>query len=752
MITFLNRCIRWFFYALFFFVPLVVVSDTSELFEFNKLWLTFGITIIIGALWISKMILQKRIFIQRTPLDIPILLFLLSQIISTIFSLDQHVSWWGYYSRFNGGLASMLCYIFLYYALASNLSAKIQPTKEEFQQDAKKFIFNIIKVSLFAGLTVSLWGFPSHFGYDPTCYLFRGTLDVACWTDAFQPKVRIFSTLGQPDWLAAYLAILLPIAIAFAINFWKQKNKLLALGSSLLAILLYVDILYTRSKGTFLSLIAALLIFCAGYWWIASKKSLKPIFVSIAACLVITFIVQTPFDNINHYLNVSSITQKLFPQKSAPATKTTPTQAASAAKPNMITGELGGTDSGKIRLFVWQGALDIWLHSPLFGSGTETFAFAYYQYRPAGHNLTSEWDYLYNKAHNEYLNYLATTGIFGLGTYLAIIIVFLWIIVRYFLREEKKQDQTVWTRLVILGILSGYISILVSNFFGFSVVMVNIYFFLIPLFVLVIANLIDEKKIIAAPQVAKSAYTTHTGQWLGIVVIWILALYMIAILFNYWLADKSYALGYNLDRIGQYQMAFKPLSDAYTARPGEPVYKDELATNNATLALAYANQKDSSTAAQLAQEALKLSTENVTDYPNNVLFWKTRTRVLYSLSQLDPQYMPMTLQAIQKAHELAPTDAKIDYNLGLIYQQNGQLDNAVKALQETVKLKPDYHDAYYALGLILHQQALSTNGKTIANQDKQKQAVAALEFILQNISPDDTATKKTLQTWGVNVE
>src|SRR5690606_34366285 len=63
----------------------------------------------------------------------------------------------------------------------------------------------------------------------------------------------------------------------------------------------------------------------------------------------------------------------------------------------------GGTDSGKIRQIVWQGAVDIWKANPVFGSGVETFAYAYYLHRPADHNLTSEWDYLYNKAHNEYL-------------------------------------------------------------------------------------------------------------------------------------------------------------------------------------------------------------------------------------------------------------------------------------------------------------------------------------------------------------
>jgi len=87
--------------------------------------------------------------------------------------------------------------------------------------------------------------------------------------------------------------------------------------------------------------------------------------------------------------------------------------------------ESGGTESGTIRKIVWTGALRIWQANPknfLIGTGPETFAQAYYQYRPLEHNQTSEWELLYNKAHNEFLNYLVTTGILGLGSYIVLLI------------------------------------------------------------------------------------------------------------------------------------------------------------------------------------------------------------------------------------------------------------------------------------------------------------------------------------------
>ena len=54
--------------------------------------------------------------------------------------------------------------------------------------------------------------------------------------------------------------------------------------------------------------------------------------------------------------------------------------------------------------------------------------------------MTSEWDYLYNKAHNEYLNYLTTTGIVGLGTHLLLLAGFL-IFCRVTYPKSKKREK-----------------------------------------------------------------------------------------------------------------------------------------------------------------------------------------------------------------------------------------------------------------------------------------------------------------------
>src|SRR5260221_4688860 len=119
MLNFFNRIISLTFYAIFLVVPITFAVDTTELFEFNTMWLTYGLALVLFVAWTGKMILEKRIVIARTPLDIPLGLFLASQIISSIWSLDPYVSFWGYYSRFNGGVLFLIIYLFFFHFFVS---------------------------------------------------------------------------------------------------------------------------------------------------------------------------------------------------------------------------------------------------------------------------------------------------------------------------------------------------------------------------------------------------------------------------------------------------------------------------------------------------------------------------------------------------------------------------------------------------------------------------------------------------------
>src|SRR5258708_5134601 len=410
--------IEYLFYALFFLIPLVFYPKTSEVFEFNKIVGVYIFTTLIVAFWIVKMIQQNKIIFKRTILDIPVLLFLGSQIISTIISIDPHTSFFGYYSRFNGGLLSTICYSLLYWAFISNFSAK----------NCRK----LIKTILISATIVAVYGIFEHFGHSFSCVIVRGAFNDDCWVQ--DVRSRVFATLGQPNWLAAMLVAVMPLALS-NVNAKKLQDRknIIWIGVS---ILFFACILFTKSRSGLLGLAVAYLIF-----WLFNLSKLRFAIAISSVFLIIAGVFGTPWTPA---LRLSGF-------------------GVEAVQSKQITdqGE-GGTESGAIRAIVWKGAIDVFKHNSVFGTGVETFGYSYWQYRPVEHNNISEWDFLYNKAHNEYLNFSANTGIIGLISYAILIGTSIFIL--------RKNP----------ALLAGYVSILITNFFGFSVVVISLLFFLMP--------------------------------------------------------------------------------------------------------------------------------------------------------------------------------------------------------------------------------------------------------------------------------
>ncbi len=702
--------------------------------------LTYGLTVIIAGSWLIKMILYKKLIYSRTPLDIPLLLFLASQIISTIFSIDRHVSIFGYYSRFNGGLLSTISYILLYYAFISNFP----------QEKIKK----LLTVILTSGIIVSIYGILEHFGIDKNI-----------WVQDVQN--RVFSTLGQPNWLAAYLAVLIPITLGLSINSLIIKTRKLLFVYWIISCIFYVTLIYTKSRSGFIglwtSLIVLLSIFLILYLInklqsqkithihaIASicVKYIKLIGIYILSFILITFFIGAPFPQLNRFtipellINNQQSTINNLPASEAG-------QQSSKSYGGSII-DVGITESGVIRNIVWKGAVDIAKNYPLFGTGVETFAFAYYKFRPVEHNMTSEWDFLYNKAHNEYLNYATTTGFVGLGSYLLVILTFIVWCVKQISKSEflisnqipnpKSQKLGIGNYLgqleirsirnfIQIGLFTAWLSILITNFFGFSVVVIQLFFYLIPAISFTLA-----RPPLANGVIKPKTQSTPSNYQLAIsFLVFLVICYLLFVISKIWYADLYFAAGHNASQSQEYATAYQNFRQAIILNDNEPFYYNEFSLPSAQIAAALFDEKEGTISAQLTREAIMASDTAVTSSPNNVNFWKTRTRVYYSLSQIDEKYLTESLSALENARILSPTDPKIVYNLAVIYDKVGKREEAMKLLSETTKLKADYRDAYFAMGLFYERDKMKDKAK---NQ---------YEFILNRINPNDEETKKKME-------
>ncbi len=348
------------------------------------------------------------------------------------------------------------------------------------------------------------------------------------------------------------------------------------------------------------------------------------------------------------------------------------TEQTKKIKQTEVPEELDITPSSDIRKIVWQGAIDLWKKQPVFGTGVETFAYSYYWTRPKAHNLTSEWDFLYNKAHNEYLNFAATTGTVGLFTYLLLPISFF-----YFLYKNKQSSLT--TNHYPLS------TILITNFFGFSVVPVAIFFFLLPALaqhstnkikILTLANKIDT---------------------LLIPLFTVIGLFLVFKIATFWLADFYFARGVNHYQAGFLDQGISQLNKSINYRPNEPLYYAHRASaNSQKIAWLTQNEQNWEPETEIKNslkdidKALKIS-------PYHINFYKRKAKVSYYLSFHDLKYLNEGLEALLTAEKLAPTDPKIPYNIGLIYQTLDKNQQARQYLEKAVELKANYQAAKQAL-------------------------------------------------------
>jgi O-antigen ligase len=604
-------------YLLSILIPLTFTTVNSELFEFPKFILLLSGTLIIIVAWCIHMFQTHdyKLYLRPSIIHYSVFIILITHSLATIFSIHPYTSFWGYYSRFHGGLLTTICYTIIYFTATKWLD--------------KKSTLKLVKISIITAFIISLYAIAERLGIDKNFWI----QDV---------QNRPFSTLGQPNWLAAYI-----IPNIFLALYLTQTKKFSSILSSLVYLTLLVALIFTRSRSGFIGFSLSYLT----YWLLLLRQfnfaKIKQSFILATSIYLLTSILAgTPYSP-----PLSSI---IIHRPSTIAILPSGTQL-----------ENGGTESGDIRKIVWSGALSLIQKYPLLGTGPETFAYTYYWTRPTTHNMTSEWDFLYNKAHNEYLNIAACSGLLGLLAYLyfhySVFATSLTLIPKSKKVKHEADDQLRHLYPVLGASITAFF---ITNFFGFSVIPV----YLLMIFLSTMPSTVNKEPTSTNP------FDIRYSLFFILVLVYPLRLF---------LADIYYIRGKAQNQIPLLQkaIAIRPGLDLFHAQLGETY----AATGHSELAIHEAELNKSLN-------------------PYHLNFYKSRAKIYLTLS--------MNVEAAKelvKARALAPTDPKLAYNLGLVYTRLNDPVKAEAQLQDTIALKPDYAEPYYALTLLyeqIHQEKL----------------------------------------------
>lgn len=606
-----------------FITPLIFNFSTRELFEFPKMIFVYLVSTSAFGHLLNHL---RKLPISRIDGNKPILLalafFLLANIVSTTLSINITTSVFGYYTRFNGGLLSLLSYLTLFCLCLFYLLPR----------DVLEVVFYLILGSL----AVSFYAILQHFGIDKNF-----------WVQDSQ--ARAFSTLGQPNWLAAYLLMVLPIPIFFLLNEISTKKRFFYLFS---VIVNFSAIWFTYSLSGLVGLAFIVLALPAAMGKTLLRKNLAALVFLAFSCLTIALIQPGIFATkvSSVYKTLTERSTALAAERVSPPTKTAP------------------IDTSFIRLVVWQGAFNLFLSSPkvtLVGTGPETFAYSFLRFRPKALNQTTEWDFLYNKAHNYYFDLATGIGTLGLLSYL-------WLIRSVFrLRRNHPLSAT---------LMVGWLTLPITNFFGWPTVSTSLLFFLFPAFLIVINSKDKELR-------ETVIYNRAADRILKILVIPSLFIgFYFAI--NTFIADVRFAQAITLSKRGFFEEANSEFKKSINSNPLEPTYRREYAFNLVQQSLISEDGRSNSVSETILQSeaAFRLN-------PLNSLTLKSLLRTYYALAKLDPLFEKNVEEYAQKTTHLSPTEPRAFYDSALIFSYLGKNDDSRNYAQKALTLKPDYEEA-----------------------------------------------------------
>ncbi|MEK7595295.1 MAG: O-antigen ligase family protein [Patescibacteria group bacterium] len=632
--AFFERAITTLSYSLAFTLPLVSFKGVNEIFEFPKITFFYIFSGTIIFLHLLESFLNGKSPIRKSSFLTNILLLQLVYALSFLFSEAKYTSFFGYYTRFNGGLLSLAVLTLLFISLAARSFGKAK----------------LIESAILGSVPVCLYGIAQHFGYEK-----------GFWVEDSQ--ARVFSSLGQPNWLAAYLVMLFFPTFAKAIKSTGLQKFLY----SFISVLIFSTLLFTYSLSGLLGF------FIAGVVFVIAQRTLVLRNLKHSALLLLLFSliaatnpgvlkpkIKDSINDVKKNLRLSFTNRALASQEEPRAS---------------VRPEFGDTTA--IRLIVWQGTLKLAtssLRNFMIGTGPETFPYAFLKFRPRELNYTTEWDFIFNKPHNYYLELLSNLGVLGLIAYLLLVKKMLL---------EKEHPQ-------LLGLKEGTAGLLITDLFGWHTIAASLLFYM---FALVLVG--------KATPLQKMPNKVLRTLGIGLTI----ASYSVLIITStkHFLADYYNTQAKKQLSEMKIDSAFKSSQKANNLNSWEPTYKRTLATIYLTTTVSESvNGEEKKYLKTLTlnhlDQAYKLQPYNLVNIKNLVpLFGYTGMVDISDEAQgVDAAFSPRILAFYKNVEALAPTDASLALALARGTRPYNK-EQAILYYQKALNLKENSKEALTAL-------------------------------------------------------
>ena len=735
-------------YLLVFLLPLFFLPWTSSVLDFNKQILLVVLASVSLLAGLVRTLIVGKLSFNVSWFHIPVLVFFLVYLFSTLFSLWPYGSFWGWPKVTSESLLTVIGLTLLYFLVVNILR--------------KKEMFFLIASLVLSSSLAMLFGIFQLFGAFVLPFSFT--------------KAVSFNTIGSPNSLGVFAAVLLPLIMVLAIaakRFWR----ILFIGALLVSTLVLFVINFQVA------------------WWI----------VGIGAALMLIFgmhrrdVFDTRWLVLPMFFLAIALLMSFF-RFQIPGVPARPAEVS--------------LTHGASFDIAWQAVRE----SPILGSGPGTFAADFSLYRDVGFNNSVLWDIRFDWGSSKILTLLATTGVLGVLSLLALIAGVLYFGIRFLFRsalsppganeavkipvrkisgvskketseksllklqEQKAEDIFFW--LLGLGMFISFIALSAAYFLHRSNVSFDVVYFVLMggLIALIAAT---PKEFVLKPS---SLLTLSVTFMVTLVFVFSLGIFILE--GQKYVAEVRYVQGIKALRQGNSEEAIRHIRRAVEIAPRVDLYWRNV--SQIYLLRAQEEIREGASAQEEGQRRIQALIEGALDSaraatdanPTNVVNWSVRGFVHQSLSgiiggaqdwairlydeamKLDPKspYFPtqkgitllrkaaplpeseaeekgkllglaraefekavalksdyaparfqiaMTYQIegrqaeamaqLEKTKIVAPFDVGLAFQLGLLYYQDREYEKAIQELKRAILMNPDYANALYFLGLSYNQ-------------------------------------------------
>ncbi len=291
---------------------------------------------------------------------------------------------------------------------------------------------------------------------------------------------RIIGTLGN----AAYFSIYLLLNFALSLYlFFSERHKKYSFFYVAVAFLNFVAFLFTGTRGTFLGLIFGVFLVSFLYIFLGKSKKVKASFLFVSFLITISVLVAFLAKDTNFVKNTPFL-----------------------SRISTISLEGGSIST---RFISWQAALEGFFDNPFLGVGPENYNIVFNKYFKSDYYLYAASEPYFDRAHNNFLDILATSGIFGLLSYLFMVFLIFYILARLYSQKRIQEKEL----LFFVFVFSAYF---VHLFFVFDDITSFLYF---VSFLAFLDFLFSERKIFSEQENKSFDAFKKTAVFAGIVLV-----------------------------------------------------------------------------------------------------------------------------------------------------------------------------------------------------------------------------------------